>query len=697
MVDDSKDNNSTSEFGSSISTRITSSSPAKPRSLSDTPPMLSPSPKILESAKTSKDDITVMPSPATTTPRPSLFTRGLSLQMPREDKPRPNALNPLKPVPLSPQLDMSHIYGSPTSVLPRRSRGMDFSRACTNLHHSTLAEQSSPDSSPTLSGRATMIPNRRGFHNPWITQGSPSNLSLSHSHAHPHSHWSTTNNMDRIGMATSVGGISMLELDSNGSSSNDEDELMETDDPILTTPHVQTSFREGAFTKPTGTSPYVSSTSPGGDWMGQYSPAARSLMSFRRARTGKRNGRKESSSASASGSSSMPSPSPASPAATKGIENHQGYFAKDWSSNDKQSRRGSLTIGTKELQLSSGGESDEGGMAKRISNDPNKVSTSSGAMEEKRGVIKRAVTRRGNLLPKTKTFARIRAALMEEGAPIESEVRREAEVVRQVRESESEFYPNHHQSTRAPANTASPTMFPTTSGLPDPMDNMSEDDILTDRPTQSHNFNIQAKRLSGGREFWDNFDSRNRTPPPPPSFFPRAGSLAISDDVNMDSPITATPPVSTPSQQYTLHQEPSGKSSRSSGSVAAAGIGGASQPSAEEMTQKIRKKRARDDDFDPMSFKRRAVSPGMSVQNSPVLAESPIQKDGGWWGLPISNYHREMSTGSNNGGGGGGGARGHAGGERTNSVASSASGSVKRVGFQGMVDTNDGLQKMSIE
>ena len=204
-------------------------------------------------------------------------------------------------------------------------------------------------------------------------------------------------------MAGSVGSVNMLELDSDGSSSDDEDELMDAadnEDPILTTPHVQKSFREGVFPKPTGSLPYTDTASPGGDWMGHYSPAARSLMSFRRARTGKRNGRKESSSASASGSSSMPSPSPASPAAVKGVENLQGYFAKDWPSTDKQSRRGSLTIGTNDLQLSSGGESDEGGITNSgtVPTGPNRATTSSGAIEEKRGVIKRAVTRRGNLL-----------------------------------------------------------------------------------------------------------------------------------------------------------------------------------------------------------------------------------------------------------------------------------------------------------
>lgn len=533
-----------------------------------------------------------------------------------------------------------------------------------------------------------MIPHRKGFHNPWITQGSPSH--------HAQGLWSAANNMERFGMAGSIGSVNMLEFDSDGSSSDDQDEIMDApdyDDPILSTPQVHKLLPADVSIKPTGISAQAKTASSGGDRMGHYSPATRSLLSFRRARPARKGGRKESSSASASGSSSMPSPGPASPAAMKGVEGSQGYFAKDWPSNEDHPRRRSLTMGTKDLQLSSGGESDEGVMAisGATRNRSNKIAVNSGAVEEKRGVIKRAVTRRGNLLvcsgpssgaswtdadsfiqPKTKNFARIQAALMEEGAPVDSEVKREAEVVRQVRESDPDFF-GIQQSPRA-LHSTSPMILPSVPGPHDPLENMSEDSSMSGMDKiQSHSFTLQAKRLSGGKEFWDNFDVPTRTPQPP--FFPRAGSLAVSDDVNMDSPVVATP-ISTPNQQV---QEASLKSSRSSQSAAP-------QPSAEELSQKIRKKRARDDDFDPMSFKRRAVSPGVSVQNSPTLAESPIQKDGGWWGLPIS--HRDSSTGPN-------GRR--AAGERTNSVASSASGSVKRVGLQGMVDTNDGLQKMSIE
>lgn len=143
--------------------RAASSSPSKARSLSDGgPPALSPSPKFREpEMRKTKDDSALNGSP--TTPRRPAFPRGLSLQMPARDLMSPNASTTYR-VPLSPKLDHSQTYGSPTSVLPRRSRGLEFSRAATHLHNSTLAE-SSPDSSPTITGRAMNIPNRKnGLH-----------------------------------------------------------------------------------------------------------------------------------------------------------------------------------------------------------------------------------------------------------------------------------------------------------------------------------------------------------------------------------------------------------------------------------------------------------------------------------------------------------------------------------------------------
>lgn len=95
----------------------------------------------------------------------------------------------------------------------------------------------------------------------------------------------------------------------------------------------------------------------------------------------------------------------------------------------------------------------------------------------------------------------------------------------------------------------------------------------------------------------------------------------------------------------------------------------------------------RDDDFDPNYFKRRAVSPGLSLQNSPILPQSPLQRDSGWWGTPKSN--REVPSVQ-------------IAGERISSNGSAGSvngtpGPTKRVGLQGLTDTHDGLMNMSIE
>ena len=100
----------------------------------------------------------------------------------------------------------------------------------------------------------------------------------------------------------------------------------------------------------------------------------------------------------------------------------------------------------------------------------------------------------------------------------------------------------------------------------------------------------------------------------------------------------------------------------------------------------------RDDDLDPNFFKRRAVSPGMSLQNSPILPQSPMQRDCSWWGgsQTKSTSGRELPSVQVIG-------------ERVSSGGSassgsvSASGSLKRIGFQGMSDTNYGLMNMTID
>lgn len=113
-------------------------------------------------------------------------------------------------------------------------------------------------------------------------------------------------------------------------------------------------------------------------------------------------------------------------------------------------------------------------------------------------------------------------------------------------------------------------------------------------------------------------------------------------------------------------------------------------PSAAEISRKANGgKRRRDDDFDfdLGSFKRRAVSPGMSVNGSPVLG-SPAAREGGFWGATqnragekvVKDIADRVEEAKRNANGGGG-----------------ATGTLKRVGFQGMENANDGLMNMSIE
>jgi hypothetical protein len=647
--------------------------PTRPQTTLGTPqkqkPTLSPSPKFKESRGVTKDDIQVPLAPFT--PKRPSIPRGLSLQMP------PNIFTSSKhqqesltPDPLSPKLDASQTYGSTASpVLPRRSRGLDFSRASTNLHHSTLAEQQEPDSSPTLSGRGMAIPpGKRVIPGNW-TLDSPS---------HPSSIW--TSHQERNIMSSSLGSVNMDSADS-GSSDSDEDDMLEHDDPIITTPHV---YKVNGVSTPFGPSNLFapSTTSPGGEFGHGYSPAQASLMSFQRARLGGRKSRKSSSSASGGSSMQSPSPIPMSPPVTKESGPIvSSYFAKDIAMKGIESRRSSLSLGTRDLHISSGGESDEATLQGAFdSTDPEKKMNGT-PTRDAQGVIRRPVTRRGNLLPKTKTFARIRAALMEESTPVDSEVRREAEVIRQVRDRDDD-----PPSLTSKSALSSPILSPKDILNGEILTNIPEDENMGDggdatngSGSLSSSFSKQVKMHSGGANFWDRFENGTQTPPPP--LFPRGSSAGLSEfggDMNMESPGMSSP---------ILAQHP--KSSDGP-------PGGAGGPSAADISRKVNAKRRRDDsDFDLNSFKRRAVSPGVSVQNSPVLAQSPsFQKGEVWgWGLPKINREGSGGAASTNTGHG-------TNGERTTSGGSTGSSTVGNrksgVGFQGMVDTNDGLMKMNL-
>lgn len=332
---------------------------SKARSLSDSTPKLEPSPKFREPTRASKDDHTVITSPSTPR-RPDFLSRGLSLQMPSRELPMPSPAQ-IARVPLSPQLDARNTYASPASLLPRRSRGAEFSRACTNLHHSTLPDQSSPDSSPTITQKGIKIPSRRPRANSMITD--PPNINM-------HSAWSYGG---RTAPSSSVGSINMLGSEDSSSSSDEIDPLDpdDTDDPMIMTPQAAKTNNVFAGGAPLNNSPFANMFSPSG---------MPNFMSIQRARL--RKGRSRKSSSSASGHSSMASPGgPASPPNGKG----EGYFSREAVLRREGSRRESLSLFTNDLHISSG--NDSGDEASMIPQTP--------------GVIRRAVTRRGNLLVST--------------------------------------------------------------------------------------------------------------------------------------------------------------------------------------------------------------------------------------------------------------------------------------------------------
>lgn len=350
---------------------------SRSRSLSDSPkPALSPAPAIHEGRST-KDDISLtsgqmassQAAPSTPT-RASFASRGLSLQMPSTAN-SPSA-TVLKHVPLSPKLDPSNSFGSPAPVLPRRSRGLDFSRACTNLHHSTLAEDST-ESSPVMSGRGMAIPQRRSNGSGSIfDSGAP---------------WGNNGQPERSNMSGSISSVNMFDSSSDSDSEN-EDLLDQADeDAILTTPQVNRIGSGGAFGSRTV-------DSPGNDWRTGPSAAAASLMNLQRARLRQNRSRHSSSSASAS---TRPSPGTLSPPVMKSIENSNGQHPpREMTRKEFQSRRESLSLGTNDLMLSDMSDDD----GRQLGPNANAASNGAGvaAADGPRGVVRRAVTRRSNLL-----------------------------------------------------------------------------------------------------------------------------------------------------------------------------------------------------------------------------------------------------------------------------------------------------------
>ena len=313
----------------------------------------------------SRDDSSI-PHPAGTSMRKQLQP-ALSLQPP----PALGSRSPLSmTAPLSPKLDSSHIYASSTSVLPRRSRGIEFSRACTHLHHSTLAE-SSPDTSPVIASKGVNIPHRRGSHGSAV-------LPLSNS-----------GQADRTAISSSVSSVNMLELETTSSEEEDDDPMGNGTgdrDDMLITPQAASKF---TLAPPATNNLFATANSwnTGNDWTGGYSQAATNLMSFQRARIGKNRSRHSSSSGSGTSAKPSPGPGPLSPPVFKSIENPSsgGYFA---SRTAFQPPRG-LNL-QNDLRVSDVG--DDGNRFSQPASDGSKPD--GGAF----GVVRRAVTRRSNLL-----------------------------------------------------------------------------------------------------------------------------------------------------------------------------------------------------------------------------------------------------------------------------------------------------------
>ncbi|KAI1826736.1 hypothetical protein F4861DRAFT_43548 [Xylaria intraflava] len=644
---------------------------SKTRSLSDVNgSQLSPSPFAIEASRqTSKDDSALgneraedaVLLPATPL-RPGFPSHGLSLHMLPRDASSPAQPSYMKPAPLSPKVDHSQIYATPTNILPRRSRGLDFSRAATSLHHSMLAEQSSPESSPTIGGRAMNIP-RRGNCGHGAEQSATRLRSIMGNH-------------ERMHMSSSVGSANPIASDSSSSSEEDDQMDEEMEDAILTTPQVSK-----------GDVPNQSIHSV--PWMPGASAAASGLSGFRT--RPRRQPKKKPRGFAALNFNAALSRSPPS--------NHIVKDLRD--SPIAQSRRDSISWAANQLHIS-GTENEE-----RPTEAGDPVPTTPGR-DGVRGVVKRVVTRRGNLLPKTKGFARIRAALAEEGAPIDSEVRREAEVIRQVRESDMDLEPRTTPGRPAPSLPLSTSNVPTAQSSPkfhaaqEAFDEIPDDDLMSDSILSS-SFKQQVIKNYKGKNFWDAFSETGsingtRVTPPPPLMLPRGSSSGISEDVNMDSPSMSAGSGNTsmfgPGIGIVGHGSDSQKSGTPQPTASATPSQGTGSvlPTAAEITRRINNKRRREDDFDPHMLKRRAVSPGMSAHNSPIM-QSPLQRDNMPWGSrPGSNHGGDKASGTPSENGSSAGTSGGA-----SNGGRPIAGAKGRVGFQGMSDTNDGLMRMSIE
>lgn len=467
-------------------------------------------------------------------------------------------------------------------------------------------DQSSPESSPILSSRPS------SYHKRISVGGIEPSLQ----------HWQMMSGLER-----NSGGIA-VSIPSSDSSSEDGPETNDNsdrDDQMLMTP--QASKSENSL------------ASPGNEFLKSFRGTTSSLMGYRQ--TARRSRRPSAAlrAGSLSGTSAM---SPTSM-----------LVARDGGPRFTAFKRAASSLATIDNNNPSTPDSGDSQMETQAP-----VTAFKGLIDAGVAVIQRPVSRRGNMLPKSRGFARIRATLMEESAPVESESRRESEVIRQVKEREgppvkpqsaSMDTETSHTSTDTQLDDASNSFDDnTTSCSPNTIDSRSRrSSFLLSRPS----FSSQAKRLSGGKEFWQMME-RTHTPPP----LLRQRDSSAGTDMLVDSPAA-----STPSSMSLVNSAPNTDLAQAADSYSSHPNSRHGGPSIAELSRMANGKRKRDDsDLDVASIKRRAVSPSLSAQQSPILGSGPFGRA-----------------------------------ERQNSGGGTIQGT-KKVGLSGMVDTNDAIMKMSI-
>ena len=387
--------------------------------------------------------------------------------------------------------------------------------AGTSLHHSTLATESSPDSSPLASAHGGGYPIPRGgsYYRPL-----DSPIGYNHYH-HGSSH-----------AASSLGSASMLDYvsadDSDSSSDGDLDldfDLMDTA-PVSNTPAAAAAMTTASAASAAAAA--SASTTTAATMATAMELAASSLLNHQKARFGARYNNPPRFARNRPMMTPSPVIQPHSPkfggsngGGNGGGNGGNGSASGSGSGFEYAVRRNSISLGPSALEYEAYDVADRapGDRAGDRPTDP----------------VRRPVSRRGSLLPKTKNFQRIKAALIEEASPIELEVRREAEITRQIREEDSPqsvdtgLLANIGEDERADTGDCSaPSASASTSAS---VPASQKGGVGTDTDLERRmSFSWQAERHGGG--FWfgggsaDQMDGLGRSPPP----FP--GSLRMGGD-----------------------------------------------------------------------------------------------------------------------------------------------------------------------